>query len=168
VHHDGNKGYGAALRSGMAAARMDHIFFTDGDGQFDVAELQNLLEHIGQADIVCGIRRHRQDNVVRRINSACWALLVQKMLRFRCPDVDCAFKLFRRRVLEGMTLKSTGAMISAEILARASRAGYTIKSLPVTHLPRLAGSATGARIGVIFKAFKELLRLRKDILSSNR
>ena len=121
VHHQRNQGYGAALQSGFGAARLEYVFFTDGDGQFDVREIEKLLEKVGEADIVCGIRQHRQDNLLRRINSACWAALVQKMLRFQCADVDCAFKLFRRDVLDGMVLKSSGALISAEILARASR-----------------------------------------------
>jgi glycosyltransferase involved in cell wall biosynthesis len=164
VHHAVNGGYGAALQSGFKAARKDYAFFTDGDGQFDVAEIERLLERVGQADIVCGIRRHRQDKLIRKINSACWAWLVQRVLGFRCADVDCAFKLFKREIFGRIELKSTGALISAEILARASRLGYTIVSLPVTHLPRTAGSATGAKVGVILRAFKELLRLRKDIM----
>jgi len=166
VHHPKNRGYGGALRTGFASATMDYVFFCDGDRQFEVAEIANLLERTGDADVVCGIRRNRQDNFVRRLNSACWAKFVQKMLRFRCADVDCAFKLFRRSVLEGIELKSNGALISAELLARITRAGCRMVSLPVTHLPRTAGSASGARPGVIFRALKELIELRKDILSA--
>ena len=168
VHHPVNGGYGAALKTGFRSAAKQYVFFTDGDGQFDIAEVERLLERIGQADIICGIREHRQDKLIRKINSACWAWLVQRVLSFRCPDVDCAFKLFKRDFFDKVELKSNGALISAEILARAEHLGYTTTSLPVTHLPRIAGAATGAKFSVIFKAFRELLKLRKDIRATPR
>jgi glycosyltransferase involved in cell wall biosynthesis len=168
VHHAKNGGYGAALRSGFKSATKPYIFFTDGDGQFDIRELGKLLENRDKADILCGWRRNRQDKLIRKINSACWAWLVQRVLKFRCRDVDGAFKLFPRKLFERIELKSSGAMISAEILARAAHLGYTNHCLPVTHLPRTAGAATGAKLSVIFRAFGELLRLRKDILHSPR
>ena len=163
VHHATNGGYGAALRTGFSSATKPYVFFTDGDGQFDVGEIPLLLERLGEGDIICGIRAHRQDKFIRKVNSACWATLVKAVLGFRCADVDCGFKLFKREIFDRIALRSNGALISAEILARATRLGYRIVSLPVTHLPRRAGSATGANLGVIAKAFKELLRLRKDI-----
>ncbi|MFB3890948.1 MAG: glycosyltransferase family 2 protein [Phycisphaerae bacterium] len=166
VHHSPNKGYGMALRSGFAAATKPHVFYTDGDGQFDMNELEKLLERMGQADIISGYRRNRQDNLLRRINAKCWGWLVQRMLKFRCRDVDSAFKLYKREMFDRMTLKSTGALIDAEVLARATRLGYTIATVPVTHLPRKAGKQTGANIRVILRAFKELLKLRKDIMRS--
>ena len=163
AHHEKNSGYGAALRTGFKSATKEYVFFTDGDGQFDIAEIEKLLELRDQADIISGYRAHRQDNFMRRLNAACWGKLVRWMLSFKCRDVDCAFKLFKRRMFDGMVLKSTGALINAEILGRAARMGYTLKSIPVTHLPRIAGQQTGAKFSVIFRAFKELRRLRKDI-----
>ncbi len=163
VHHQQNRGYGSALRSGFAAATKPYVFYTDGDGQFDIAELPNLLRRIGAADILNGYRQQRQDSLMRRINSACWAWLVQRVLGFRCRDVDSAFKLYRREIFDRIELKSTGALIDAEILARAVRLGYTIESLPVTHLPRRTGRQTGANPLVILRAFVELLKLRRDI-----
>ena len=164
VHHARNSGYGMALRSGFIAAEKQYIFYTDGDGQFDVSELPKLLEHISEADIISGYRRNRQDSFIRRLNAKCWGWLVQRMLKFRCRDVDSAFKLYKSEIFERITLRSTGALIDAEVLARATREGYTIMTVGVTHLPRSAGEQTGAKVGVILRAFKELLSLRKDIL----
>ena len=165
VHHKHNGGYGAALRSGFRKARKDLVFFTDGDGQFDIRELDLLLSRRDDADLVCGCRRKRQDKLIRKINAACWGFLVQRVLGFRCRDVDAAFKLLPRRLVQAMPLRSTGALISAELLARATRQGCTILDLPVTHLPRTAGQATGARLSVILRAFGELFKLRKDIVA---
>jgi glycosyltransferase involved in cell wall biosynthesis len=166
AHHAKNSGYGAALRTGFASATKEYVFFTDGDGQFDIAEIARLLELRDQADVVSGYRAHRQDNFMRRLNAACWGKLVRTMLSFRFRDVDCAFKLFKRSMFDRMELKSTGALINAEILGRAARMGCTFKSIPVTHLPRVAGTQTGAKFSVILRAFKELRRLRKDIRST--
>jgi len=168
VHHAKNGGYGAALQTGFRSAKKDYVFFTDGDGQFDVREIETLLDRRAEADILCGYRQHRQDKWIRKVNAACWGWLVKRMLRFRCRDVDGAFKLFRREIFDHIKMKSNGAMISAEILARASRAGYTMIDIPVTHLPRMAGTQTGAKFRVILKAFKELVKLRKEILTGKK
>jgi len=166
VHHPANRGYGGALQSGFRAATKELVFYTDGDGQFDIAEMRPLLELIGRYDIVSGYRRRRRDSLVRRLNAWMWGRLVTWVLGFRCRDVDSAFKLYRREIFDRIEMKSTGALIDAEILARAGRMGYTLVEVPVSHRPRIAGSQTGARLGVILRAFKELLSLRKDIAST--
>jgi glycosyltransferase involved in cell wall biosynthesis len=165
VHHASNGGYGLALRSGFAAATKEYVFYTDGDGQFDVAELDRLLARLGGADIVSGYRRRRAEGVRRSMNAAAWGWLVQRALRFRCRDVDSAFKLYRRGIFDRIKLKSTGALIDAEILARATRLGCRIVTVPVSHYPRRAGRQSGASLRVILRAFRELHRLRRDILT---
>lgn len=164
VQHPANLGYGAALQSGFRAATKDLVFFTDGDGQFDLGDLPPFLDLIGHYDVVCGYRVHRQDPLVRRFNGWCWTRLVCLLFGLKVRDIDCAFKLFRRQVLEGMELLSTGALISTEVLARASRKGCRIVERPVQHYPRLAGRQTGANWRVVLRAFRELLRLRRRIL----
>ena len=166
AHHETNGGYGMALRTGLAAATKEYVFYTDGDGQFDIAELGRLLGLRERADIISGYRANRRDGLLRRLNARCWGWLVQRVLGFRCRDVDCAFKLYRREIFDRIELRSTGALIDAEILARAVRRNYTILDVPVTHLPRVAGEQTGAKIGVILRAFKELVKLRKGICRS--
>jgi hypothetical protein len=82
-------------------------------------------------------------------------------------DIDCAFKLYKREIFDNIKLSSTGALISAEILARAIRRGYSLTQKGVHHYPRTAGKQTGANLRVIFRAFKELLKLRRRILSGD-
>ena len=162
-HHKVNRGYGAALRTGFSAATKELVFYTDGDGQFDIRQLALLLEHIETHDIVSGCRVNRQDSPFRKINAFCWGKLVTRLLGFSCRDVDSAFKLYRREIFDHIELKSTGALIDAEVLGRAVGAGYTLTEVPVRHRPRLAGTQTGAKLKVIGRAFKELLKLRKEI-----
>ena len=167
VHHRTNLGYGAALQSGFKAATKELVFYTDGDGQFDLNELPLLLPLIRQYDIVVGYRINRQDNLIRRINGWCWTKLVCLLFGMKVRDIDCAFKLYKREIFDNIKLSSTGALISAEILARAVRRGYSLTQKGVHHYPRTAGKQTGANLRVIFRAFKELFKLRRRILSGN-
>ena len=164
VTHERNRGYGAALASGFDAATKDLIFLTDGDKQFDVAELKDFLPAMdGQTDLVIGWRRNRADPLMRKLNALGWKSLVNTLFGYTARDVDCAFKLFRRRVWESMTVHARGATFSAEFLIKARRLGYQVKELPVGHFPRTAGSPTGARREVILRAFVELFRLWRNL-----
>jgi glycosyltransferase involved in cell wall biosynthesis len=164
VTHERNRGYGAALASGFDAAIKDLVFLTDGDKQFDVAELAEFLPAMdGQTDLVIGWRRNRADPPLRKLNALGWKLLVNLLFGYTARDVDCAFKLFRRGVWESMTVNAHGATFSAEFLIKARRLGFHVKEMPVGHYPRTAGSPTGARPGVILRAFSELFRLRRNI-----
>jgi len=163
VHHRTNLGYGTALQSGFKAATKEYVFYTDGDGQFDIRELPPLLGLMGQYDIVSCYRLKRQDNIIRKINGWCWSKLVCLIFGLKIRDIDCAFKLYKRKIFDNIELVSTGALIDTEILARAVRKGYQITQKGVHHYPRRTGAQTGANSRVILNAFKELLRLRSQI-----
>jgi glycosyltransferase involved in cell wall biosynthesis len=167
VHHHPNLGYGAALQSGFKAAARKIVFFTDGDGQFDISEMPSLLPLMSQFDIVSCYRLNRKDNFVRRFNGWAWTKLVCFLLNIKIRDIDCAFKLYKREIFDNIQMASTGALINAEILARAVRKGYTVTQRGVHHYPRTAGAQTGANLRVIFRAFKELFKLRRRILSGS-
>jgi glycosyltransferase involved in cell wall biosynthesis len=165
VHHPKNLGYGSALQSGFRAAGKDLVFFTDGDSQFDLDEMPKFLPLIEKYDIVAGYRIDRREGLVRKLNAWCWGTLVCFLFKMKVRDIDCAFKLFRRRIFGEIELRSTGALISTEILARAIGKGYTITQVGVHHFPRRAGAPTGAKLSVILRAFLELFRLHKQIRS---
>lgn len=165
VHHPRNLGYGAALQSGFRAATKDLVFQTDGDGQFDLAELPPWLPLMEEYDIVCGYRMNRRDNFVRRLNGWLWTKLTCLLFGLRLRDIDCAFKLYRRAIFDDLKMESTGALISTEILARAARKGCRITERGVHHYPRTAGRSTGGNLKVILRAFQELWKLRRRIVS---
>lgn len=163
VHHPTNLGYGAALQSGFKTAAKELVFYTDGDGQFDIGEMPQLLPLILQYDIVSCYRLNRQDNLVRKINGWGWTKVVCFLFGMKIRDIDCAFKLYKRKIFDRINMVSTGALIDTEILARAIRKGYTITQRGIHHYPRKAGRQTGANLKVILRAFKELLKLRSQI-----
>ncbi len=166
VHHHANLGYGAALKSGFKAATKELVFYTDGDGQFDINEMPPLLPLMAQFDIVSCYRLNRQDSLLRKLNGWAWTKLVCFLFGMKIRDIDCAFKLFRTEIFDNIELSSAGALIDAEILARAVRKGYSIAQKGVHHYPRTAGEQTGADLKVILRAFKELLKLRRQIRHS--
>ena len=159
VSHQKNLGYGSALISGINNSAYDYVFFTDGDLQFDFNEIKKLLEYIKEYEVVIGYRHPRRDSFVRLINGWGWNLMNRVFFGLRVKDVDCAFKLFKKSVITNLPIISGGAMVSAEILIRLQRKGVIFKEVPVSHFRRRNGSPTGARIDVIFRAFKELLKL---------
>lgn len=163
VHHQTNLGYGAALQSGFKSATKNLVFYTDGDGQFDINEMPPLLGLMEHYDIVSCYRLNRQDNLIRKINGWCWTKLVCLLFGMKIRDIDCAFKLYKREIFDNIKVVSTGALVDAEILARAIRKGYRVTQQGVHHYPRAAGAQSGANLRVILRAFKELLRLRSQI-----
>lgn len=164
VTHQTNAGYGTALRSGFNAATKNLVFYTDGDAQFDIEELIGIIPLIEKYDIVSCFRITRSEGFIRKLNAWCWGKLVCILFAIHLRDIDCAFKLYKRSIFENIDIKSTGALIDTEILARAIRKGYTVTQHGVHHYPRTSGQQTGAKISVIITAFKELFKLRREIL----
>lgn len=166
-HHAQNGGYGKALRTGFDAARTRYVFYMDGDGQFDINDLDHLLPLASEDVIVTGFRIERRDPLMRRLNAKLFGgWLVRVMLGVYVKDLNCAFKLIPKKVFETITLDSTGALINAELYGRAIRAGFGIREVGVHHYPREAGVQTGAHLSVILRAFYDLFRLRQQIIST--
>ncbi|NLG43044.1 MAG: glycosyltransferase family 2 protein [Phycisphaerae bacterium] len=168
VHNRPNQGYGGALARGFKEARKNWIFYTDGDGQFDLNELPTILPLLEKYDIVSCYRLNRQDSAIRKLNAWAWSTLVNILFRLRLRDIDCAFKIYPRTFIDQIELWSRGALIDTEMLAKARNLGYSIVQVGVHHYPRTAGQQTGANIKVIARAFKELFKLRGRIKREGR
>ena len=165
VQHPTNLGYGAAVRRGLQEARMEWIFFTDGDGQFYVNELPKLIDLLDRCDFAVGYRLKRADPLIRLTNAYCWGVLVRAMFGLKVRDIDCAFKLLPKSLIDAIEIRSEGALVSTELLAKARYRGLRIAEVGVHHYPRKTGEQTGAKPGVILKAFRELFKLRRHIRS---
>lgn len=163
VQHPQNRGYGAAVKTGLRAARLPLVFYTDSDLQFDPHQVRDLLARIDEFPVVVGYRRNRHDPWIRKLNAWAWNVLQRLLFGLAVRDVDCAFKLLRRDVLDGIPLAAEGAFFSTELLVRLQAAGHRIAEVAVDHFPRRAGAPTGARMHVILKAFREMWRLRGEL-----
>ncbi len=168
IRHPRNRGYGAALRSGFAAARCDLVFFTDSDGQFRFDQVAEFMASIDAFDMVLGYRADRQDRWLRKANSRVGNWLARTLLGVRAKDINCAYKLFHRDLLQRLPLTSEGAMINTELLALAAYAGWTFHEIAVAHYPRKCGVATGAKFQVVVRTFAEYFQLRRRMADLRR
>lgn len=140
VHHGVNRGYGAALRTGFASATKELVFYTDGDGQYDVKELANLRPLLTPGvDIVNGYKIQRADRWRRKAIGAAYNRLAHLLFSIPIRDVDCDFRLMRRRAFEGIELVSSSGSICVEMVHKLHRAGRTFAEQPVRHYPRAHG-----------------------------
>ena len=161
VEHYPNRGYGGALKAGFAVATKDLIAFTAADQQFKFSEINLLTAQLTpDMTLVSGWRVNRQDPLIRRLNGLGWNIVVRIFFGRTIHDIDCGFKVFRREALNHIHIESNGAMIDTEMLAELKARGYRMTDVPVTHLPRTAGSPTGANLKVIFRAFRDLFKFR--------
>jgi glycosyltransferase involved in cell wall biosynthesis len=163
VHHATNLGYGAALRSGFQAARFELVTFIDGDRQFKVVDVGRLTERLAAADapdVVLGYRLQRADPPIRRWYARIYRLSNRIFFGVRVRDIDCACKLFRREALTPIRVSSGGAFFTAELLIKLRFEGRKLAEVGVPHYPRTAGSPTGAKPKVVFRAVRDFWALR--------
>ena len=165
VHHQPNRGYGGALKAGFANSSGELICFSDGDLQFDLKEMQRLLDrlHDGEkkpVDAVIGYRIKRRDPFHRIFIAKTYNAIVSVLFGLRVRDIDCAMKLFRREVFDGLRLDAEGPFLSAELLIKLRARGVRMAQVGVNHYPRAAGTNTGASFTKILRTFRDLLLLR--------
>lgn len=160
VHHPANAGYGSALRSGFAAARFEWVFYTDGDGQYDPAEVLDLLALAGDdVDWVQGWKLTRGDHWTRRVVGRAYHRLVRLLFGVAIRDTDCDFRLIRRSLLDRADLGSTSGAICAELVYKCRRAGGRVVETPVHHYPRPHGSSQFFRVGRVARTLADVGQL---------
>ncbi|MDQ1605529.1 MAG: hypothetical protein QOE01_3374 [Actinomycetota bacterium] len=159
VHHESNRGYGAALRTGFASATKELVFYTDGDGQYDVRELARLWPLLGEkVDIVNGYKLQRADGWQRKALGAAYNGLAHLLFSIPIRDVDCDFRLLRRRAVERVELVSSSGSICVELVHKLHRSGCVFAEVPVGHRPRAHGRSQ-------FFTFRRVGRTALDLLS---
>jgi glycosyltransferase involved in cell wall biosynthesis len=165
VYHQPNRGYGGALKAGFRNARGELIAFSDGDLQFDLDELRLLLDRLDDrekrpVDAVIGWRIKRRDPPHRILIAKTYNAIVSLAFGLRVRDIDCAMKVFRREVFEGLRLDADGPFLSAEMLIKLRARGVRMAQVGVHHYPRAAGTNTGASFRKILRTFRDIGRLR--------
>jgi glycosyltransferase involved in cell wall biosynthesis len=169
IHHPRNLGYGAALISGFTNAQKDLIFYTDGDGQYDVREIHNLLARLRpNIDLVNGYKVKRSDAWYRILIGAAYRRVMRFAFALSISDVDCDFRLIRRHVFDVVKLKSTSGVICVEMARKFDENGFRMVEVPVSHYPRLHGRSQFFRISHLSHTLKGLLRIWWSLVVSRR
>jgi len=160
ITHPLNGGYGAALRSGFAAAGKDYIFYTDGDAQYDPQELLSLAEFLTEdRDVVNGYKISRSDPLHRRLVGGAYRLVMRRLFGLAVRDVDCDFRLMRREALAGITLAVDSGAICVELVKKLQYAGARFVDVPVHHYHRAYGRSQFFRAKRIARTVSDLARL---------
>lgn len=159
IHHAENRGYGAALRSGFSSATKDLVFYTDGDAQYDVSELAGLLPLMNEeVDVVNGYKIKRSDRRRRKVLGAIYNRLARLFFRVPIRDVDCDFRLIRRRMFRQIEITSSSGVVCVEMIYKLRRAGAVFAEMPVHHHARLHGTSQ-------FFTFTRVARTLADFFS---
>ncbi|MEO8584837.1 MAG: glycosyltransferase family 2 protein [Acidobacteriota bacterium] len=164
VYHDTNRGYGAALRSGFGEAAMDLVFYTDGDGQYDVLELRKFLPVLQEGvDVVNGYKISRSDPLHRVVIGKVYVVLMRILFQFHVRDVDCDFRLIRRSALGLIELQHSSGVICLELVKKLELAGFRFVDFPVHHYHRVAGKSQFFNFRRLFVTGMNIFRLWWEI-----
>lgn len=160
ITHPQNRGYGGALRTGLGAAKKEFVFYTDGDGQYDVGELPGLLAACGPATgLVNGFKLERHDPAHRIWIGNVYNFCARLLFRIRIRDIDCDYRLIRRSLLDRIRLTSTSGTICVELVRKLELSGCEVREIGVHHYPRLHGRSQFFRVRSLAITFYQLLRL---------
>lgn len=164
IHHPKNLGYGTTLRDGFLASKYDYVMYTDGDNQYDVREFLPYLHLLENADVMSGYVTEKAVSFRRKVQSFVYNTLIFGLFFVRCRDIDCAMKIYKRKVIKTISIKSTSCFIDAEMIIKSKKAGFTVAQFPVTHFARTEGVASGSKMSVVLDTLKEVLKYRFGVL----
>jgi len=169
IRHERNRGYGGALRTGFAAATKEFIFYTDGDAQYDPGDLERLWPAMtADVDLVNGYKISRSDPLHRIIIGRVYHHTVSLLFGLTVRDVDCDFRLLRRRVFDRVTLTRDSGVICLELMKKIEDAGFRIAEVPVRHYHRAYGKSQFFNFPRIVRTGLDILALWKELVIEGR
>lgn len=153
-------GYGGALQKGFEACKKDFIFYTDGDGQYDIREISYLIQAMSpDIDVVNGYKTSRNDKWQRILIGWLYHFCTNLLFGLHLRDVDCDFRLFRKKVVENLHLKYTSGAVCVEMMKKIRLSHFTIQEVPVSHHARQYGSSQFFKFKTIILSLFDLARL---------
>lgn len=168
LHHEDNRGYGSAIRTGVDAARGDRIVWMDSDGQFDPSDAGQVAALLAGVPFAAAVRRKRADPWRRVLYARLYGAFIGLVLGMKIDDLNCGMRALRREIWPRVRPEcGTGALINAEVFLRLRKNGIPWKQIQIPHYPRTAGTQTGGSLGVVFRMLRDLWRLKRKIQSEN-
>lgn len=169
IFHDANKGYGSALQAGFNASRKEFVFYTDGDFQYDITEMPKLAALMDDGiDVVNGYKVMRSDPLSRIMIGYMYQHFMKFLFRFKIRDVDCDFRLMRRKVFDNLNLKYQSGVVCVEMIRKMQDRGCVFAEVPVSHHHRVYGRSQFFHFRRIFQVGRDLLRLWWDLVIIRR
>lgn len=159
VTHSNNRGYGAAMISGIHEAQYGWILLMDADGQIHIDALERAVSYVNDYDIVGGYREKRMDSLYRTLLGKTYTLCARILLGVKSRDINCGFKLFKRQMLDVDGIKTHAGAFYTHVYLNAQRMDARLKEVPIEHFPRRQGSSTGANYKVVTTAMTDMIKL---------
>ena len=160
IHHESNRGYGGALRTGFATATRELVFYTDGDAQYDPAEMAALWRRFDDTvDLVNGYKISRSDPLHRIIIGRVYHHTVKLLFGLTVRDVDCDFRMMRRSIFEKVHLEKNSGVICLEMMKKITDAGFRIAEVPVHHYHRAYGKSQFFNFGRLYRTAIDVMKL---------
>ncbi len=164
IHHEKNKGIGGVLVSGYKNAKKDYVFYTDGDAQYDIKEIEKLIKYIPQSDIVIGYRKKRADPFIRKLTSKVYNILIRVLFNLKVKDVDCSFKLIKKSLIDQIDLKTSSGFVDAELMWKLKKKyNHKIIQIPVNHYERKFGKTQFFKFKLIYDMFLDMFKIRFNL-----
>ncbi|HLD07282.1 MAG TPA: glycosyltransferase family 2 protein [Candidatus Nanoarchaeia archaeon] len=163
IHHQENRGAGGALLTGYRSASKEYVFYTDGDAQYNLQEVRNLIPYLQKSDVIVGYRKKRQDPFIRILFSRIYHILLFFLFGLHLRDVDCSFKLIRKSLIDQVNIRAKTGFVDAELMWRLQQMRQRIIELPVTHYPRPVGRTQFFRFTAVYGMVMEAIKIRFNI-----
>jgi len=163
IHNEKNLGYGGCLKTGFRAATKDWVFYTDGDGQYDVKEITLLVEHVNKADIITGYKIARGDSLLRVLIGKVYHSMNKAIFKLKVRDVDCDFRLMRRSLVQSIDFKTETGFFPVEMVRQFQDKGASIYEVPVHHYYRKTRKSQFFSVKNIFKVALAMRSFWKEI-----
>lgn len=164
IHHPKNLGYGVTLGDGFHVAKYNYVMYTDGDNQYDVREFLPHLGLLKEADVLSGYVTKKAASFRRMGQSEIYNWVVRLLFFVWCRDINCAMKIYKRKVLDSIDIKSPSCFIDAEMIIKSKKAGFRVVQFPVTHFLRTEGVPSGSKMSVIMDTVRDMLKYRLGLL----
>lgn len=163
IHHPENRGAGGALLTGYRSASKEYVFYTDGDAQYNLQELRELIPYLKQSNVIVGYRKRRQDPFIRILFSRIYHILLFFLFGLHLRDVDCSFKLIRKSLIDQVDIRAKTGFVDAELMWKLKQMRQKIIELPVTHYPRPVGRTQFFRFKAVYEMVMEAIRIRFNL-----
>lgn len=164
IHHKKNEGIGGAMISGYRNAKKEYVFYTDGDAQYDIKEIEKLIKYVPQSDIISGYRQKRADPFIRKLTSKIYNILIYILFGLKMKDVDCSFKLIKKSLIDQIDLKTSSGFVDAELMWKLKKIyNKKIIEIPVTHYPRSSGKTQFFKFKFIYDMILDMFKIRFNL-----
>jgi glycosyltransferase involved in cell wall biosynthesis len=167
IHHPKNRGYGAAMKTGIASSRFDIICMIDGDNEYDVFDLKKMLAVKDYYMLIIAFRYRKLYSTKRIFISFVYNSVLRLLFKSPFRDISTGIRLIHRAVLDDVVLTSNSPFIGAELSLKSMLRGFPVGEVGIQTFPRDFGTGSATSFPNIMGTIRDIWRIRKEIFSDS-